>query len=141
MAQGFTFIKLANKEGERIPWRDPNTGQTHLINPRSQKIEGWPGDGVFMQEVLKEASISTKQVSKMILEGTLKVEGEKIKSVPSGPPEDPNASFHTFRHFTFMTFLMKDGEKRYKVTRNPDKVRDGKVYRVDWMYDLKLVKG
>jgi len=139
---GLRVRKLADKT---TPTYDP-TGER----------EPWPLAGLAIEgDVLTRVRVPTSFVDLGRNEGWLSVEGETVVHRPGGPPANPFAVTHTFKHLDAIVLHTIDGDVRYRVTHQPDKYADGApdvepvtdaVYaagdtRVDWFYDAELLEG
>lgn len=146
--------KLADRSaGERVTRYDPETGQSYQADPevwnRSDPetwiASPWPFAGLKIEEAPKRCEIPTSFVERGLVEGWLSIKAPRMVHRPGGPPEQPWAVTHTFRHGETLVLHAVDGDVRYTVVENPDKWPASKNDRdegfggdVRWFYDVKL---
>lgn len=136
--------KLADKtSSERVVRFDPETGERKLVNPHTvgNAHEPWPLKGVvfcdpngMMTDPPQETAISTTKVDEGQTEGWLTRENPRVVNKPGGPEDNPLLKVHTFIHADTLVFHTLDGDVRYTVVKQPDKVDD----EVTWYYGLQL---
>lgn len=153
--RGLSLRKMADRSDPtpRTTGYDPFTGQRQMVHAQTGAPMPWPLAGTrFEPDGVPPAHtrVAEQALLRWIAEGVIAVEGEDIAHAPGGPAEDPWRVTHTWRTFTFVTFIAnKDADGnlvpvRYAVVQNPGKYDDeseasGK--RVDHFYDLDLVEG
>lgn len=158
MIKPLQIRKLADKsDGERVRRFHPDTGEPHLVNPETGQPEPWPLLGVEpVGDLPKQTRVPTTWVTRGIAEGWIELENPQMVHRPGGPPEDPWRITHTFTNADAIILKTPKLESniKFRVKHNPDKyAEDGddqtpvtpEVYsdgatRVDWFYDLELVK-
>ena len=137
--------KLADRsEGQRVHRYHTVTGERHLVDPVDNQAKPWPFLGVKIEGDTPEfCRVSTSWVNTGVKEGWIELTNPRPVHQPGGPPDDLWKVTHTFIQADYVTLKTVDGDVRFKVTAQPDKYDDdteasGK--RVDWFYDLELVK-
>lgn len=135
-----TVRKLADKsDGERVKAHNPFTGESHLVDPVTNRIAPWPLLGVIMEIAPEHATIPTSWVSRGVDEGWISVENPTHVVKPAGPPASPWRDQHVFVHCTEIVIHCIEGDVRYRVVHQPDKYQDEDGWRVDWFYLAELV--
>jgi hypothetical protein len=125
---------------------------TPSYDPATGYRNSWPLAGLKVTSAPALARIPTSFVDRGRNAGWITVEGEQVYHRPGGPPSNPFAITHTFKHVDVIVLHDIDGDVRYRVTHQPDKYADNApddepvtddIYaagetRVDWFYDATL---
>lgn len=151
--------KLADKSDgeERVSRFDTNTGHKYLVDPVTGQPKPWPFAGLeFIGDPPELTKVTTKYVTRGQAEGWIEMINPRMVHRPGGPPEEPWRVTHTLMQADEIVFKTVKGDVHYEVTRQPDKYADAEkaddqtlvtdeVYaagntKVDWFFELRLVK-
>lgn len=137
--------KLADRTvGQRVKRFHPLTGEPALMDPEDGQLKPWPLVGIKIEgETPDYCRVPMSFVTGGMAEGWVTLENGRPKHQPGGPPDDPWKITHTFMQADYIVIKTVDGDVRFKVTSQPDKYDDERQpsgKRVDWFYDLELVK-
>lgn len=132
-------VAVEDEDGRTMLVVDPADGERILHDPDTPGFEHtpWPlaglrieGGGTSVENAPHRTILPTKTVKRMISEGLVVGEGERVEHYPGGPPDDEWRTTHTFLHYDALVFKTVDGDVRYRVVGLPCKDADGEVRHV-----------